>query len=87
MELHSSEIAPAMRASNPEKNHDFLAQAMLMGRDPSGDMDWVERYAAKFRELYKTEDDFRDLVNSDLTDETLTKIQRFLDRHPHDKAA
>ncbi|WKZ28669.1 MAG: hypothetical protein QY323_03980 [Patescibacteria group bacterium] len=87
MELHNSEIAPAMRASRPEKNHDFLAQAMLMGRDPAGEMDWVERYAGRFRELYKTEDDFRDLVNSELTEETLTRIQQYLDRHSQDKAA
>ncbi len=87
MEFHGSEIAPAMR-NTQEKNHDFLAQAKLMSRDPAGEQDWVERYAAHFRELYKTDDAFRDLVNEDLTEEALTRIQRRLDEPPaHEKAA
>ena len=78
MEFHSNpDIAPAMRNSQ-EKNHDFLAQAMLMGRDPAGELDWVERYAARFRELYTKEDAFRELVNGELNDATLTRIQERL---------
>ena len=57
-----------------------------MGRDPAGEMDWVERYAARFRELYTADDAFRELVNDDLTEESLTRIQERLDE-PQDKAA
>ena len=83
MQFHP-DIAPAMRNSH-EKNHDFLAQARLMGRDPAGELDWVERYAARFRELFKIDDNFHALVNSELTDETLTRIQQRLDQHPLDE--
>lgn len=81
------DLAPEMRNSSPEKNHDLLAQAMLVGRDPAGEQDWVERYAERFRKLYETDEDFRELVNSDLTDGILTRIQQRLDQHPLDKAA
>lgn len=76
------DLPPAFRSTGnrPEnKNHDFLAQAMLMGRNPGGELDWVERHAARFRELYTREDALRDLMNSELTDATLQEIQRRLD--------
>jgi len=75
------DVLPEMRKSrNPaeNKNHDFLAQAMLMGRNPAGDIDWVERYAARFRELYLKDDDFREMINAELTDESLRRIQERL---------
>lgn len=79
MELHNADLAPEIRNVSPGKNHDFLAQAMLMERNPAGGEEWVERYAEKFRNLFKTEDGFRDLVNSNLTDENLSRIQEWLD--------
>jgi hypothetical protein len=83
------DLPPETRKSkNPSenRNHDFLAQARLMGRDPAGEMEWVERYAARFRELYTADDAFRDMVNDELTEERLTRIQERLDE-PRDKAA
>jgi hypothetical protein len=72
------DLPPETRKSrNPaeNKNHDFLAQAMLMGRSPEGDEAWVIRHAAKFRELFTKDEGFREMVNSELTDETLQRIQ------------
>jgi len=72
------DLPPATRVSkNPaeNKNHDYLAQAMLMGRSPEGELGWVERHAAKFRELYVKDEAFRELVNAELTDANLQKIQ------------
>jgi hypothetical protein len=79
-EIHS-ELPELRKSKNPaeNRNHDYLAQAKLMGRDPAGEMEWVERYAARFRELFTKDDGFRELVNGDLDDETLTKIQARLD--------
>ncbi len=81
------DLAPEMRNTR-EKNHDLLAQAKLISRDPAGERDWVERYAARFRKMYQTDDAFRDMVNDELTEENLTRIQQRLDeRDAHEKAA
>lgn len=75
------DLPPETRKSrNPaeNKNHDFLAQAMLMGRSPEGEEGWVVRHAAKFRELFTRDDGFRELVNSELSDANLQKIQERL---------
>lgn len=52
---------------------------MLMGRNPGSEEDWVVRYAARFRELYVKDDEFRGLVNQDLTETVLQAIQERLD--------
>ena len=72
------DVSPETRKSrNPaeNKNHDYLVQAMLMGRSPEGEAGWVVRHAAKFRELFTKDEGFRELVNSELTDANLQEIQ------------
>lgn len=74
---NDADLAPAMRNTR-DKNHDFLARAKLMGRDPAGADEWIERYAVKFRELYTKDDAFRELVSGELSDEALTRLQERL---------
>ena len=61
------------------KNAVFLTQAMLMGRNPGGEVDWVERYAERFRRLFDSDDDFRQSLLREMTDEHLRTIQDRLD--------
>ena len=75
------DLPPETRKSrNPaeNKNHDFLVQAMLIGRSPEGEEGWVVRHAAKFRELFNKDEAFREMVNGELTDANLQKIQERL---------
>lgn len=81
------DLPPETRKSrNPaeNKNHDFIVQAMLMSKSPEGEEGWVSRHAATFRELYVKDDAFRDLVNAELTEENLNRIQeRLHDEESH----
>lgn len=75
------DLPPETRKSpNPEENkrNDILVQAKLMDRSPGGELEWVERHAAAFRQLFNTDDAFRDLVNGEMDDETLSRIQERL---------
>lgn len=75
------DLSPETRKSrNPaeNKNHGYIVQAMLMGKSPEGEEGWVARHAATFRELYSKDEVFRDLVNAELTDENLNRIQERL---------
>ena len=72
------DLAPAMRNTH-EKNHGFLTQARLGTRNPAGSAEWSSRYAERFSELYVVDDSFRELVNGELTDDRLTRIQERLD--------
>ncbi len=75
-------MAPEMRNTHDgQKNHDLLAQAMLIGRYPGEQADWVDRYAAAFRALYVTDEGFRNMVNGELSDEALSAIQDRLNGH------
>lgn len=69
-------------AEKPEdlKNAVFTVQALLMGRDPAGEVDWVERYAEKFRTLFDSDDEFRGMLLRPISDEHLRSIQDYLDR-------
>ncbi len=72
------DLPPETRKSkNPaeNKNHDYLVQAMLMGRSPEGEDGWVVRHAAKFRELFAKDEAFREMVNGRLDDAVLQEIQ------------
>lgn len=61
------------------KNAVFLVQAMLIGRNPAGETDWVERYAGRFRELFDSDDGFREMLLQEMSDEHLRNIQERLD--------
>lgn len=61
------------------KNAVFTVQAMLMGRNPAGETDWVERYAERFRDLFDSDDGFRALLLERMDDERLRDIQERLD--------
>ena len=81
MEFSPHEIAPAMRERDPKDVNIFLVQGMLAGRNPAGEEEWVERYAATFRRLYESDQDFHALVVSPIEQERLVQIQECLDAH------
>lgn len=69
-------------AQKPEdlKNALFIAQAMLMGRSPTPEAEWTETYSAKFRKLFDTNEEFRDLLLKEMNNETLRTLQEMLDK-------
>jgi hypothetical protein len=79
----SDELPELRKSKNPEKNKhpDYLVQAKLMARSPLPPGDWVERYAARFRKLYDTDETFREKVQEEDIDGNLKDIQERLDEH------
>ena len=65
---------------NDIKNSVYIIQAMLMNSCPLPNEDWSDRYGKKFRKLVDTVDEFRELVMSAPTHETLTRLQELLDK-------
>lgn len=61
------------------KNAQDSVQALLKDRDPAGEKDWTKRYAHRFKTLFDSDDDFRNMLLEELTDSHLRKIQDCLD--------
>jgi hypothetical protein len=61
------------------KNALFVVRAVLMGRNPGGEAEWVERYAERFRTLFESDDAFREMLLKDMTDAHIRSIQERLD--------
>ena len=62
------------------KNALFIAQAMLMGRSPTPEVEWVETYAETFRKLFDMNEEFRDLLLEEMNNENLRTLQEMLDK-------
>lgn len=62
------------------KNALFTAQAVLKGRSPLPEEEWEGQYAVKFRKLFDSSDEFRDLLLLEMDNQTLRSLQDMLDK-------
>lgn len=56
-----------------------IAQAMLKGRSPIPEEEWSRENDRKFERLFNSNDDFRELLMQELSNENLRTLQEMLD--------